>query len=150
MDLNVKSVKTETYARKILNYKFKDVDNINDLTEKTYTFLKKPTTVKGTGKLQRGDVVVAGLRGKQYGLKLEKFLSLYNLGNATNKPVTRKGFRLTRKNLDKLKVKGNNLKIMASWGSEQEMKQDDYIVLENDGKGYYGVSNGTFKKSYKK
>lgn len=150
MNLNVKSVKAEKYSRKILNYKFKDVDNLSELTEKTYTFLKKPTTIKGTGKLQRGDVVVSGLRGKQYGLKLEKFLSLYKLGDATNKPVTRKGFKLTRKNLDKLKVKGNEVKIMASWGSEQNLKQNDYILLENDGKGYYGVSNATFKKSYKK
>ena len=135
--MDFKSVQKQTFSRKIMNYKFKDVENVDDLTAKTYTFLKKPTVVKGSGKL------------KVYGFTLEKFLKTYNLGNAVNKPVKRRGFKLSRKNMNKLKLKGKSIKIKASWGEEQEVNVDDYIVFENDGKGYYKISASTFKKNYK-
>lgn len=147
--MEFKGVKKQTYSRKIMNYKFKDVENVNDLTAKTYTFLKKPTTIKGTGKLNRGDVVLKGLNDKVYGFTLEKFLKNYNLGDAVNKPVKRRGFKLSRKNMSKLNLKGKSIKIKASWGEEQEVKVDDYIVFENDGKGYYKISASTFKNNYK-
>ena len=147
--MDFKGVKKQTYSRRIMNYKFKDVENVDDLTAKTYTFLKKPTVVKGSGKLNRGDVVLKGLNDKVYGFTLEKFLKTYNLGNAVNKPVKRRGFKLSRKNMNKLKLKGKSIKIKASWGEEQEVNVDDYIVFENDGKGYYKISASTFKKNYK-
>ena len=146
--MEFKDVKKQTFSRKIMNYKLKDVNNVNDLTKKTYTILRKPITLKGTGKLNRGDVVLKGLNDTVYGLTLENFLSNYNLGDAVNKPVKRRGFKLSRKNMNKMKLKGKSIKIKASWGEEQEVKIDDYIVFENEGKGYYKISAGTFKKNY--
>ena len=51
--------------------------------------------------------------------------------------------------MSKLNLKGKSIKIKASWGEEQEVKVDDYIVFENDGKGYYKISASTFKNNYK-
>jgi len=47
-------------------------------------------------------------------------------------------------------IEKGRIKIRASWGEEQIMSRDDYILLELDNSGYYGIEKEAFKKTYKK
>jgi len=98
--------------------------------------------------LDRGDYVLCGKKGEKYGHKLEKVLDLFDIGIIKNKEVIRTGFKLTKKNCKNL-TKSNIIKIKASWGEEQTLIADDYI-LELDNSGYYGINKESFKKTYKK
>jgi hypothetical protein len=149
-----KSKKLQKFSRKTNNYRYMNVDDYNLLKPLSYTILTKPTKVvtKTDGKietiykLQRGDYVLCGVKGEKYGLKLEKVLDIYEIGNIENKKVERMGFKLSSKNL---KSYGNkNIEIVPSWGGKQTLKLGDYILLENDGKGIYGIESGAFKKTY--
>ena len=80
-----------------------NVKNYNDLKPMTYTILLKPTkiitkiknSVESSIDLKRGDYVLCGKLNEKYGLSLEKFLNTYDLGNISNKKITRKGFKLS-------------------------------------------------------
>ena len=152
-----KSKKLQKYSRKTNSYKFSNVNSYNKLKPLTYTILKKPTTVvtvlngkvETRQKLSKGDFVICGVKGEKYGLELEKALNTYDLGNIENKKIQRLGFKLSSKNLGKVNVKKTkNIQIVPSWGGIQTLKKDDYIMLENNNKGYYGIESGAFKKTY--
>ena len=103
--------------------------------------------------LDRGDYVMCGKKGEKYGHKLEKVLDLFDIGIIKNKEVIRTGFKLTKKNCQKLtksNIEKGRVKIKASWGEEQIMNVEDYILLELDNSGYYGIEKEAFKKTYKK
>ena len=53
--------------------------------------------------LKIGDYVLCGIKNEKYGLPLEKILNIYELGNIESKPVIRKGFKLTKKNIEFIK-----------------------------------------------
>ena len=152
-----KGRKLRKYSRKTNSYRFNDVSNYNKLKPLTYTILKKPTNVvtringkvESRQKLGKGDFVICGVKGEKYGLNLEKVLNTYDLGNIENKKVQRMGFRLSSKNLGKVNVKkSKNIQIVPSWGGIQTLKRNDYIMFENNNKGYYGIESGAFKKTY--
>ena len=153
----IKSNKLNTFSRNRLSYKFRDTDNINKLKKLEYSILKKKTkfpnksgkvnTYKG---LNKGDFIFCGPKGDKYGLSLEEVLKNYDIGDIKNKKIERKGFKLSSKNLKKMGIKSGNIKIKASWGSEQNLKTNDFILLENGGKGIYGIANNSFKKTYTK
>ena len=121
----------------------------------TYTVVLKETKVvtringkvESRTKLQRGDYVVCGPKGEKYSMPLEKVLTTYDLSSISTKKVIREGFQL--KNIEG-KKSGNDIEIMASWGSKQNLKVGDYILLEFDKKKYYGVEKEAFDKTYKR
>ena len=80
-------------------------------------------------------------------MPLEKVINTYDLSSISTKKVIREGFQL--KNLDD-KKRGDDVEIMASWGSKQNLKVGDYILLEFDKKKYYGVEETAFKETYNK
>lgn len=149
-----KSKKLNKYSRKIIKYKFMSVENYEDLKPKSYTILTKSTLVitKINGKIEtkqkldKGDVVISGVKGEKYGLQLDKFLNTYELGDATNKKVERTGFQIP----SNLKNKKNVVEIVPSWGGTMKMNKGDYILLENDASGFYGVEKNAFQKTYRK
>jgi len=152
-----KSKKLQQFSRKTNNYRYMNVENYEHLKPLSFTILTKPTKVvtKINGKIEtklnldRGDYVLCGVKGEKYGLKLEKVLDVYEIGNIENKKVERMGFKLSSKNLKSHGIKNNkNIDIVPSWGGTQTLKQGDYILLENDGKGIYGIESGAFKKTY--
>ena len=135
-----------------------NVEDYNDLKPLTYTILLKKTEIitRINGKIEtkqmldRGDYVLCGRKKEKFGHKLEKILNLFDLGMMTNKLVKRRGFKLTKKNLNfNHSIKGKEIVIKPSWGGEQVLKENDYILYENDNSGYYGVEEGAFKKTYK-
>ena len=147
-----KSKKLNQYSRLVSNYTFINT-NYKNLKPLTYTILLTNTKVitKINGKiettinLQRGDYVICGPKKEKYGLSLEKIINTYDLGNIKNKALTRKGFQITKNKLNK-----KYIEIIPSWGGTQNLKMNDFILLEKDNKKYYGVENGAFKKTYKK
>ena len=148
-----KENKLRSFVRNTNKYKFMNCD-YKKLKPYTYTIVIKNTkvitSIKGKGKetfinLQRGDYVLCGPKNEKYGLPLEKVLYTYDLNEIQNKPVVRKGYKLTKKNTNN-KTK---ISITAPWGSEQKLKVGDYIVLEKDNKKYYGIDGKAFKKTYK-
>jgi len=156
-----KSKKMNKFARTAHSYKFMKVEDYNKLKPLTYTILTKKTEIETiiNGKLetkhilQRGDYVLCGKKGEKYGHKLEKVLDLFDIGIIKNKEVIRTGFKLTKKNCKKLtksNIEKGRVKITASWGEEQIMNVEDYILLELDNSGYYGIEKEAFKKTYKK
>ena len=156
-----RSKKMNKFARTAHSYKFMKVEDYNKLKPLTYTILTKKTEIETVinGKLetkhtlQRGDYVMCGKKGEKYGHKLEKVLDLFDIGIIKNKEVIRTGFKLTKKNcknLTKSNIEKGRVKITASWGEEQIMSIDDYILLELDNSGYYGIEKEAFKKTYKK
>ena len=152
-----KSKKMNKFARTVHSYKFMKVEDYNKLKPLTYTILTKKTKIETivNGKLetkytlQRGDYVLCSKNGEKYGHKLEKVLDLFDIGIIKNKEVIRTGFKLTKKICKNL-TKSNIIKIKASWGEEQTLIVDDYILLELDNSGYYGINKESFKKTYKK
>ena len=144
--------KLKYFSRITNKYKFKNVKNYNDLTPFTYTILLKPAIVKtiisnkveSKVKYQRGDYVMCGPKNEKYGLSLDKILNTYNLGIIENKKVIRKGFQIKKK-----MTKKNEISITPSWGGVQNLKINDYILLELDKKNYYGIDQKSFKKTYK-
>ena len=152
-----KSKKMNKFARTVHSYKFMKVEDYNKLKPLTYTILTKKTKIETivNGKLetkytlQRGDYVLCSKNGEKYGHKLEKVLDLFDIGIIKNKEVIRTGFKLTKKNC-KSNIEKGRVKIKASWGEEQILNINDYILLELDNSGYYGIEKGAFKKSYKK
>jgi hypothetical protein len=46
-------------------------------------------------------------------------------------------------------TKKNKISITPSWGGVQNLKINDYILLELDKKNYYGIDQKSFKKTYK-
>jgi len=156
-----RSKKMNKFARTAHSYKFMKVEDYNKLKPLTYTILTKKTKIETivNGKLetkytlQRGDYVLCSKNGEKYGHKLEKVLDLFDIGIIKNKEVIRTGFKLTKKickNLTKSNIKKGKVKIKASWGEEQTLIADDYILLELDNSGYYGINKESFKKTYKK
>jgi len=152
-----KGKKLKKYSRKVNSYSFKDVIDYNKLKPFTYTILRKPAyvatringKVESNIKLSRGDFVMCGPKGEKYGLNLEKVLNTYNLGNIENKKVERMGFKLTSKQISKCKLKKTkNIQIVPSWGGIQTLKKNDYIMFENNGRGYYAIDDSSFKKTY--
>ena len=89
---------------------------------------------------------MCGSKKEKYGLPLEKVLNTYDVGDIKNKKVIRKGIKLTKKIMKNKK----NIDIVASWGGKQSLHLGDYILLEFDNKGYYGINKEAFKKTYKK
>ena len=98
---------------------------------------------------------MCGKNKEIYGHKLEKILNLFDLGNIKNKIVKRKGFKLTKKNIENLEMEKNRIVITASWGGKQYLSENDYILLElkdtpnTSSSNYYGIENSAFKKTYK-
>ena len=152
-----KSKKMNKFVRNSHSYKFMKVEDYNKLKPLTYTILIKNTNIitiingkkETEQQLQRGDYVMCGKKGEKYGHKLEKVLDLFDMGIIKNKEVIRTGFKLTKKNC-KSNIEKGRVKIKASWGEEQILNINDYILLELDNSGYYGIEKGAFKKSYKK
>ena len=58
-------------------------------------------------------------------MPLEKVLNTYDLSSISTKKVVREGFKL--KNIESKKM-GDDIEIMASWGSKQNLKVGDYIL----------------------
>ena len=149
-----KTKKLSKFSRKVQRYGYLNVEHTK-LKPYTYTVVLKDTNVvtKINGKveaktrLQRGDYVICGPKGEKYSMPLEKVLNTYDLSSLSTKKVIREGFRLN--NLDD-KKKGDNVEIIASWGSKQNLKVGDYILLEFDNKKYYGVEEKAFKETYNK
>ena len=149
-----KTKKLSRYSRKVQKYSYLNVEHTK-LKPYTYTIVLKDTNVvtKINGKveaktrLQRGDYVICGPKGEKYSMPLEKVLNTYDLSSISTKKVIREGFKL--KNLDDRK-RGDDVEIMASWGSKQNLKVGDYILLEFDKKKYYGVEEKAFKETYNK
>ena len=149
--------KLKTYSKIPDIYNFKDV-NYKSLKPREYTILKKKTIIvsKIKGKivskneLNRGDFVICNSNGETYGLNLEKVINNYDLGNIINKKITRKGTKLTSKNLKKFDIeKKENILITPSWGGIQNLNQNDYLLMETDYKKIYGIDEKTFLKTYK-
>lgn len=88
---------------------------------------------------------MCGQKGEKYSMPLEKALRTYDLSSLSTKKVIREGFQL--KNIDS-KKKGDKIEIIASWGTKQNLKIGDYILLEFDKKKYYGMEEKVFKKNY--
>ena len=149
-----KTKKLSKFARKVQTYKFLNVD-YTKLKPYSYTIVLKNTTVvtkingkvEAKTKLQRGDYVICGPKGEKYSMPLEKVLNTYDLSSISTKKVIREGFKIT--NIDG-KKHGNDVEIMASWGSKQNLKVGDYILLEFDKKKYYGVEEKAFRETYNK
>ena len=158
-----KSKKLKTFTRKSDSYKYMNVKNYKDLKPLTYTILLEDTNIitkingkiESKQKLQRGDYVLCGRNKEMYGHKLEKILNLFDLGNIKNKIVKRKGFKLTKKNIENLEMDKNRIVITPSWGGKQYLSENDYILLElkdtpnTKFSNYYGIENSAFKKTYK-
>ena len=150
------SKKLKTFQRKQDSYKFMKLEDYNKLKPLTYTILVKKTKIitKINGKIEttqvldRGDYVLCGRKNEKYGHKLEKILDLFDLGMIKNKLVKRKGIKLSKKNFNQ-DFKGNEIVIKPSWGGEQKLKENDYILYESNNSGYYGIEEGAFKKTYK-
>ena len=151
-----KTIRLRLFTRKADTYKFAQVVNYNQLKPLTYTILLKDTEVitkiKGKletkQKLQRGDYVLCGKNNEKYGHKLEKILDLFEMLPIKNKIVKRKGFKLTKKTLKELGVKNKRITIKPSWGGTQHLKPNDYILLETNGNGFYGIEESSLKKTY--
>lgn len=149
-----KTKKLSKFARKVQTYKFLNVD-YTKLKPYSYTIVLKNTTVvtkingkvEAKTKLQRGDYVICGPKGEKYSMPLEKVLNTYDLSSISTKKVIREGFKITK--IDG-KKHGNDVEIMASWGSKQNLKVGDYILLEFDKKKYYGVEEKAFRETYNK
>ena len=149
-----KTKKLSRYSRKVQTYNYLNVEHTK-LKPFTYTVVLKDTNVvtkingkiEAKTKLQRGDYVICGPKGEKYSMPLEKVLNTYDLSSISTKKVIREGFQL--KNLDD-KKRGDDVEIMASWGSKQNLKVGDYILLEFDKKKYYGVEETAFKETYNK
>ena len=149
-----KTKKLSKFSRKVQTYKFLNVD-YTKLKPYSYTIVLKNTTVvtkingkvEAKTKLQRGDYVICGPKGEKYSMPLEKVLNTYDLSSISTKKVIREGFKIT--NIDG-KKHGNDIEIMASWGSKQNLKVGDYILLEFDKKKYYGVEEKAFRETYNK
>ena len=149
-----KTKKLSKFSRKVQTYKFLNVD-YTKLKPYSYTIVLKNTTVvtkingkvEAKTKLQRGDYVICGPKGEKYSMPLEKVLNTYDLSSISTKKVIREGFKIT--NIDG-KKHGNDVEIMASWGSKQNLKVGDYILLEFDKKKYYGVEEKAFRETYNK
>jgi len=163
MNRVIKSMKhskgLKKYNRKVNEYKYMDV-NYTALKPLTYTILLKPTLVvtriKGIietkQSLKRGDYVICGKLNEKYGLTLEKILNTYDLGKICNKKLSRKGFKLSSKFLNKhkgLQNNKNNIVITPSWGGKQFLMKDDMILygIDNPSK-YYGIYKQAFKNTY--
>ena len=149
-----KTKKLSKFTRKVQTYKYLNVD-YTKLKPYSYTIVLKTTTVitkingkvEAKTKLQRGDYVICGPKGEKYSMPLEKVLNTYDLSSISNKKVIREGFKIT--NIDG-KKHGNDIEIMASWGSKQNLKVGDFILLEFDKKKYYGVEEKAFLETYNK
>ena len=149
-----KTRKLSKFSRKVQTYKYLNVQ-YTKLKPYTYTIVLKDTTVvtkingkvEAKTKLQRGDYVICGPKGEKYSMPLEKVLNTYDLSSISTKKVVREGFKL--KNIESNKM-GDDIEIMASWGSKQNLKVGDYILLEFDKKKYYGVEEKAFKETYNK
>ena len=149
-----KTRKLSKFSRKVQTYKYLNVQ-YTKLKPYTYTIVLKNTTVvtkingkvEAKTKLQRGDYVICGPKGEKYSMPLEKVLNTYDLSSISTKKVVREGFKL--KNIESKKM-GDDIEIMASWGSKQNLKVGDYILLEFDKKKYYGVEEKAFKETYNK
>ena len=149
-----KTKKLSKFTRKVQTYKYLNVD-YTKLKPYSYTIVLKNTTVvtkingkvEAKTKLQRGDYVICGPKGEKYSMPLEKVLNTYDLSSISTKKVIREGFKIT--NIDG-KKHGNDVEIMASWGSKQNLKVGDYILLEFDKKKYYGVEEKAFRETYNK
>ena len=149
-----KTKKLSKFTRKVQTYKYLNVDHTK-LKPYSYTIVLKNTTVvtkingkvEAKTKLQRGDYVICGPKGEKYSMPLEKVLNTYDLSSISTKKVIREGFKIT--NIDG-KKHGNDVEIMASWGSKQNLKVGDYILLEFDKKKYYGVEEKAFRETYNK
>ena len=149
-----KTKKLSKFTRKVQTYKYLNVD-YTKLKPYSYTIVLKNTTVitkingkvEAKTKLQRGDYVICGPKGEKYSMPLEKVLNTYDLSSISTKKVIREGFKIT--NIDG-KKHGNDVEIMASWGSKQNLKVGDYILLEFDKKKYYGVEEKAFLETYNK
>ena len=147
-----KTRKLSKFSRKVQTYKYLNVQ-YTKLKPYTYTIVLKDTTVvtkingkvEAKTKLQRGDYVICGPKGEKYSMPLEKVLNTYDLSSISTKKVVREGFKL--KNIESKKM-GDDIEIMASWGSKQNLKVGDYILLEFDKKKYYGVEEKAFKETY--
>jgi hypothetical protein len=155
--VNKSKNKMQLFSRKTNNYRYMNVKNYKSLKPLTYTILIKPSTVitKINGKIEtkqnldRGDYVICGVKGEKYGLKLEKILDIYDIGNIENKKVERYGFKLTSKKLKEYGLNTNKkIEIVPSWGGKQILQVNDYILLENNGTGKYGIDSAAFKKTY--
>jgi len=149
-----KTKKLSKFTRKVQTYKYLNVD-YTKLKPYSYTIVLKNTTVvtkingkvEAKTKLQRGDYVICGPKGEKYSMPLEKVLNTYDLSSISTKKVIREGFKIT--NIDG-KKHGNDVEIMASWGSKQNLKVGDYILLEFDKKKYYGIEEKAFRETYNK
>ena len=151
-----KTSRLRVFTRKADSYKFTHVVNYNHLKPLTYTILLKDTEVitkiKGKletkQKLQRGDYVLCGKNNEKYGHKLEKILDIFEMSPIKNKIVKRKGVKLTKKTLKELGIKNKRITIKPSWGGTQYLKPNDYILLETNGDGFYGIEESSLKKTY--
>ena len=69
--------------------------------------------------------------------------------------MKRKGFKLTKKNIENLEMEKNRIVITPSWGGKQYLSENDYILLElkdtpnTKFSNYYGIENSAFRKNYK-
>ena len=150
-----KSKNLNTFQRKVNKYKYINVENYNDLKPMTYTILLKPkkiitkikNRIESSINLKRGDYVLCGKLNEKYGLSLEKILNTYDLGQISNKKITRKGFKLSHSFLKKNKLT-NKINITPSWGGKQHMFKNDYILFETNNIGYYGITKKAFEKDY--
>lgn len=151
-----KTSRLKVFTRKADTYKFAQVVNYTQLNPLTYTILLKDTEVitkiKGKletkQKLRRGDYVLCGKNNEKYGHKLEKILNLFEISPIKNKIVKRKGFKITKKTLKELGVKNKRITIKPSWGGTQHLKPNDFILLEHNGDGFYGIDESSLKKTY--
>ena len=151
-----RSKKLKTYQRKVNNYKYMSVNNYEDLKPMTYTIALKPTTIitkiknkiESNIEVNRGDYILCGKLNEKYGLSLEKILSTYDLGDISNKKITRKGFKLSQSLLKKYKL-SDKITITPSWGGKQYLVKNDQILLETDNiGGHYGIVKKAFEKDY--
>lgn len=89
-----------------------------------------------------GDVIMSGPSKENYVLPMEKFEKLYQR-EANNVVVPEQSPRQVAQ------YNGSEIvKFKASWGEDMILKPGDYLVKENDGKGYYRIAAAEYQQTY--
>lgn len=87
-----------------------------------------------------GDFIITGVKGERYVIGKDKFPKLYEQDPKNPDTYVSKGVRKALPLIE-------DTKIQASWGP-MDVAKGGVVVLEDDGKGVYGIEKGAFEKSY--
>lgn len=111
-------------------------------TRETPVVTRLPDGVETKNTAKVGDLIFTGIGGERYVIRAAKFPSLYvgDIGGPLSViPTTRMVARYTG---------SKTITFKAPWGEDMVLKNGDYVVREQDGKGHYRIARVEFERTY--